>query len=141
MPTLWNSKSKSVKELHSIPTVIIYTIIIYIYIYILCVCGWVGMYYIYHIYIYTSLSLCASYILISAASSPIGFVFSRQRRKLHKRRLYKQLRSSNSIRRALFCGNLPGKCGKKWENVGKCGKMRGINGVCTSGLVAREREE
>jgi hypothetical protein len=124
MPTLWNSKSKSVKELHSIPTVYyIYNYYIHIYIHIMCV--WVGGYvlYISYIYIHISLSLCASYILISAASSPIGFVFSRQRRKLHKRRLYKQLRSSNSIRRALFCGNLPGKCGKMWEKVGKCRKM------------------
>ena len=103
---------------------LLYTIIIYIYIHIyiyyVCVCvgGCVCIIYIYIIYIYhLSLSLCASYILISAASSPIGFVVSRQRRKLHKRRLYKQLRSSNSIRRALF--SMWESPWKMWENVGK----------------------
>ena len=69
----------------------------------------------------------------SAASNGIRFFISRQRRKLHKRRLYKQLRSSNSIRRALFSTK------STWNLLGKCGKMRNQRVIYTSGLVRARR--
>ena len=119
---------------------LLYTIIIYIYtyIYIYYVCVWVGVYVLYIIYISSpslSLSVRIIYLDICSVESNRIRCFQAEAEAAQEAALQAAQIIQQHQEGPIF------NVGISLENVGKCGKMRGINEVCTSGLVAGEREE